>query len=178
MDGTLGLSLDSDNLFDELLKAIQGISSAFGLILGVFMILCTAKLFIKAGEKGWKAIIPFYNSYLTFKLCWKGKKFWAAFFLTFFLIITLGVLTFCVILLQYEDALAFDYNSFAIIAIIASAVIIVLSIWLLILQIKLNVRMAKAYGQEGAFAVGLIFLPVIFLAILAFNHDEYIGPQP
>ncbi len=33
-------------------------------------------LFQKAGDKGWKAIIPFYNSYTAYKLFWKKAMFW------------------------------------------------------------------------------------------------------
>ena len=28
-------------------------------------------IFCKAGEKGWKVLIPFYNEYLLFKIAWK-----------------------------------------------------------------------------------------------------------
>ena len=28
-------------------------------------------VFCKAGEKGWKVLIPFYNEYLLFKIAWK-----------------------------------------------------------------------------------------------------------
>ena len=35
------------------------------------------KIFVKAGDKGWKGVIPFYNSYIVFKLVWKVKFFFA-----------------------------------------------------------------------------------------------------
>lgn len=57
-------------------------AAGVGLILGAFMIWIVAlaiayeillivsywKLFNKAGEKGWKAIIPIYNDYVRYKL--------------------------------------------------------------------------------------------------------------
>ena len=40
------------------------------------------------------------------------------------------------------------------------------------------VKLAKAFGKSGGFAVGLIFLSVIFYCILAFDKSEYLGvPQ-
>lgn len=46
-----------------------------------------------------------------------------------------------------------------------------------VVLIILFLKLAQAFGQEDLFAVGLIFLSPIFLAILAFNKDiEYLGP--
>ena len=40
------------------------------------------------------------------------------------------------------------------------------------------VKLAKAFGKSGGFAVGLIFLSIIFYCILAFDKSEYLGvPQ-
>lgn len=41
-----------------------------------------------------------------------------------------------------------------------------------------NVSIAKSYGKSDSFAVGLILLPGIFLPILAFGKNEYLGPKP
>ena len=37
------------------------------------------------------------------------------------------------------------------------------------------VKLAKAFGKSGGFAVGLIFLSIIFYCILAFGDAQYIG---
>jgi len=37
------------------------------------------------------------------------------------------------------------------------------------------VKLAKAFGKDGAFAVGLILLTIIFFPILAFSDDAYVG---
>ena len=40
------------------------------------------------------------------------------------------------------------------------------------------VKLAKAFGKGGGFAVGLIFLSIIFYCILAFGPSTYLGvPQ-
>ena len=36
---------------------------------------------------------------------------------------------------------------------------------------------AKSFGRGAGFAVGLVFLPIIFLAILGLNDDRYRGPS-
>jgi len=38
------------------------------LLLGVIMIVALWKIFTKAGEPGWAAIVPFYNAYTEFKI--------------------------------------------------------------------------------------------------------------
>ena len=37
------------------------------------------------------------------------------------------------------------------------------------------VKLAKAFGKGGGFAVGLIFLSIIFYCILAFDQSQYLG---
>lgn len=46
-----------------------------------------------------------------------------------------------------------------------------------VVNILANIKLAKAFGQGGGFAVGLIFLPFIFQLILAFGSSEYQGIQ-
>lgn len=44
-----------------------------------------------------------------------------------------------------------------------------------VLMILANVKLAKAFGKGGGFAVGLILLNAIFMPILAFSDAEYEG---
>ena len=44
------------------------------LVFAVFMIVAMWKIFEKAGQEGWKAIIPFYNLYILLKIV--GKPGW------------------------------------------------------------------------------------------------------
>ena len=47
----------------------------------------------------------------------------------------------------------------------------------LVLQIVYMVRLARSFGKGGGFAVGLIFLTPIFIAILGFGDAVYQGPE-
>ena len=100
------------------------------LALAVLGIVAMWKIFEKAGEPGWAAIIPFYNLYVLFKITWgNGWKF---------LLLLIPIAKF---------------------------------VFLIITMVKL----AKAFGKSGGFAVGLIFLSIIFYCILAFGDAQYIG---
>ncbi len=45
----------------------------------------------------------------------------------------------------------------------------------IVFGIMTYVKLAKAFGKGGGFAVGLLFLGVIFMCILGFGKDEYVG---
>lgn len=108
------------------------------LAIAVLQIIGMWKLFTKAGEKGWKSIIPIYNYVILFKI--SGLSPW----------------------------LLFVYLA-AIIPFIG---------W--IAPIALNAvfayKLAKSFGKDGGWAVGLYFLPFIFYMILAFGSSSYVGP--
>lgn len=46
-----------------------------------------------------------------------------------------------------------------------------------VVLIILWVKLAQSFGHSAAFAIGLLFLPIIFLPMLAFGSSQYIGPQ-
>ncbi len=45
----------------------------------------------------------------------------------------------------------------------------------IVMMILMYIGLAKKFGKSGGFAVGLIFIPVIFECILAFGSAEYQG---
>ena len=47
--------------------------------------------------------------------------------------------------------------------------LMLIPIYNIILSIQTQVRLAKAFGKSGGFAAGLIFLPYIFIPLLAFG---------
>lgn len=47
----------------------------------------------------------------------------------------------------------------------------------IVILIMVMIDLAKVFGKDGGFAVGLIFLSIIFMAILAFGDAKYLGPQ-
>lgn len=53
--------------------------------------------------------------------------------------------------------------------------LLLIPIYNIILSIQTQVRLAKAFGKSGGFAAGLIFLPYIFIPLLAFGGTAYQG---
>ena len=53
--------------------------------------------------------------------------------------------------------------------------LMLIPIYNIILSIQTQIRLAKAFGKGGGFAAGLIFLPYVFVPILAFSGASYQG---
>lgn len=47
----------------------------------------------------------------------------------------------------------------------------------LVIAIIIMIELAKVFGKDGGFTVGLILLPYVFYPILAFGDAQYIGDQ-
>ncbi|MGN1021161.1 MAG: DUF5684 domain-containing protein [Aristaeellaceae bacterium] len=141
-------------------EGMSVLSSVISLAVMVISIVALWKILVKANEPGWKCLIPLYNTYTLFKISWKTNMFWVMLGLAIGAPL-LGSLMIAMDLLAAFAALLM------IAAVIAAMVIVII----------MNVKLAKAFGRSGAFAVGLVLLGVIFQCILAFGSDKYIGPQ-
>ena len=47
----------------------------------------------------------------------------------------------------------------------------------IIISIIINHRLSKSFGHDIGFTLGLLFLPFIFIPILGFGGDKYVGPN-
>lgn len=56
--------------------------------------------------------------------------------------------------------------------------LLLIPIYNIVVAIQMCIRLAKAFGKTGGYAAGLIFLPVVFMPMLAFGDSTYLGiPQ-
>ncbi len=133
------------------------------LAVAVFAIVCTWRIFTKAGQEGWKCLIPFYGAYVESKIVDYTVYFWFLLFGSLGFSILVGIIT----------GIAASNNSAQGLVTALAVLGLIYAIALLVMSIKYNIKLAKAFGQSGAFAVGLIFLPLIFRAILAFGSAQY-----
>lgn len=141
-----------------LLTAMLGVLLVILLVYYIIMVIAQWRIFAKAGQPGWKSIIPFYNSYILYKIVWQVKWFWIVF--------GLGILSSVVSWLNMSGG-----NGFLL---AVSRIIVVVAF---ILSVFLCSKTAKAYGKGIGFTVGLVLLHPIFMLILAFGSAEYVGAQ-
>jgi hypothetical protein len=103
-----------------------------GLVIGfVIGVLPLWVIFTKAGEPGWQALIPIWNTLVLLKIA--GKPMW-------------WILLFWVPILG------------------------------LVLYILMLNGLSVSFGHGSGFTVGLVFLGLIFLYVLAFDSSRYQGP--
>ena len=58
------------------LSGLISFISIFMIVMLVLTIIARWKMFTKAGEAGWKSLIPIYCDYTLFKIVWNAKSFW------------------------------------------------------------------------------------------------------
>lgn len=120
----------------SIIGTFMGICMVIVFAIAIVQIIAMWKLFTKAGQKGWKSIIPIYNQVVLFKIVKISP--W--------------------LLLLYFTLL---------IPVVGWIVTIALNAYF-------AYKLAKSFGKDSGYAVGIFFLPVIFYMILAFGKSEYV----
>ena len=123
---------------------------ACGLIRYLMTAIGYAKMYRKAGEAGWKAFIPVFNTYNNYKIAWNGKFF--------FLYAALYVLF---------GAIANGTGIALQLAAAAAGIVMV------VVDVKRNVKMAKRFGKGAGTGIALIFFPGITAMILGMGKAEF-----
>ncbi len=62
--------MDNEQAMEAIAGMFSGATALVSLVVMVVMIVAMWKIFEKAGEAGWKSLIPFYNTYILFKIAW------------------------------------------------------------------------------------------------------------
>ena len=152
--------------------AIGGVLATVAIVsvaVAVLGIIAGWKIFKKAGQPGWKILIPVYNAYILFKIV--GMNFWGWFaaLLGCSLIYTIfGGFTFTGLTETATGVyLNMNMNAVGWIFYVAEAVIGI------VMMAILSKRLATAFKKGTGFAVGLFFLSLIFEMILAFGPAKY-----
>ena len=139
----------------------MNISFILSMALSILVIVAEWKLFTKAGEAGWKSLIPIYNCYILFKIA-KNEGFGKMLGATI-----LGALLYCIGL-----GMILAGSSFGVIIFIVGAAAFIFA---LVIQFKMYADLSLRFGKEKVFAWGLLFLSPIFICILAFDSSNYDG---
>ena len=171
----------------EGMAVLAGLGIFFAIFLG-FMLLITVvmlviyfialwKLFVKAGEDGWKAIIPIYNTLVMSKIATGNFKLGAA------SLIVSAVYLFFMSIGNTLNMIATSGNdsSLAVLSIISlpmSLLAIVCAIGMAVIGGYFHYVFTESYGKETVWCVLSIFFFPIIMLILAFDKNtHYAGPK-
>ena len=149
---TTGVQTQEPGLFDALL-AFGGGLLAVAIILAliciavvVLIIVANCRIFVKAGEKWWKGIIPLYNSWVETKIA--GLKWY------WFVI-------FAILLAWTTGTGNLDTSNW------------VWSMALTLVGFNYNYNLCKKFGKSNSFAFWMTVLPFVFIPILGFGSAKY-----
>lgn len=153
--------------------------AVFWIIIAIIVVASLAGLwmvFEKAGERGWKAIIPFYNYYILFRIG-GHSGWWVLVLILPVLPSVIGALT-DVASAQGAVPATGDPNLAALGFFGALAFILTFLVFNIIIVVQgvLLYDVARSFGKGLGFAIGLSVLPFIFWPILGFGKSEYRGP--
>jgi len=107
-----------------------------------------AMMLRKAGENGWKALIPFYGDYLISQTAGCGFGYVLG------MVFTAGA---------YGGIFSGEF----------SVSVIILALLGLLLQYMVCRSLAEAFRKRPGFAFGLLLLPMVFYSILGFGDASY-----
>lgn len=115
-------------------------------------------VFTKAGEAGWKSIIPIYGDYVLYKICWDPKFFW----------VNLGLSILRRLLVWIGGG-----DPFILIRLLLALV----NVALFAVSLLLFYKLARSFGKGLGFTAGLYFFQPVFMMILGFGSARYYGPD-
>lgn len=146
-----------------LMGGIMAVFFTFAIAWWILQIIACWKMFEKAGEKGWKAIIPIYNYYIMFKIVDMKGWFWSIFCISIIYGIICGVN-------GYDGSNPnYDFAAHPIVLVSALVVCVVA----IVSEIIYSIRTSKAFGHGGLFAAGLFFFQPLFQMIIGFGKSKF-----
>ena len=141
----------------EMLSVISNyilFASIFSLIMMILHIIGVWNVFKKAGEPGWKSIIPFYNTYILYKISWNPMWFWLVLLggLIGAGLLSFATVTVCVILGALIELFTF------------------------IVRFVMYYRLCLAFGWGvGKYILTILFAPIMFM-VMGLGKSVYAGP--
>jgi hypothetical protein len=133
--------------------AVIIIAVIIGLAIAIFLLIAKCKMFSKAGESWWKAIIPLYDRWVIGKV--GGLAWW---WFPIFVVLT-GLTTKITIGTE-----------------VGNSVYTTASVWawaLVLVEFNYYYNLCKKFGKSGGFAFLCTILPIIGIPMLAFGSAKY-----
>ena len=132
----------------------MGILLVLALIWYILQVIADWKIFEKAGEPGWKSIIPFYNVFVEYDICWSG--FWGLLFIAAPIISGF---------IKTGEGMPAWHGT----------VVTVLGVLVCVLHFIQSVKLSKAFGKGTFFGILLFIFGPICRIVLGFGSARYLG---
>lgn len=147
-----------------LLKTIS-LSFIIFIVLAIYVVITIAqwKLFEKSGESGWKSLVPIYSSYIYITKIAREKSlyFW---FIILSLLCVYRLCSFCTL----PNINVSNFMIYLVYFVVFTNVILDFIVYSIV-----TISISENFGHGIGYSLGLIFLPFIFLMILAFGNSRF-----
>lgn len=141
-----------------------------GLAVFVLTVIARWKIFTKAGEAGWKSIIPIYSDYIEWKISWNNiMMFWVCLAL-----IVVGYILGMVggtFIVTADGQIASGTGGFMG---VLSWLLMVAGVVLACIQ---KFKLFKSFGKGVGWFIAYLFFQTIVTLVLGFGSAQYQGPQ-
>lgn len=131
--------------------------AVIGFLLWLFIKICQWIIFQKAGQAGWKSLIPIYDTFVLLRII-QRPQWWG------YLVIVVSIIQ--LILTTMLDGGNNESTSLQIMSSIATVIAFIYSV-------RITHGLSQSFGHGVGFTLGLLFLPYIFYPILAFGSSSY-----
>lgn len=132
------------------------------LLILVVLLVCAAadwRVYQKMGFQGWTTLVPVYNTYLLYKATFGNG--WL-FLIEVLVPVCAGFLSGLLSLVAFPVGY-----------IIGMLLMIAGSVTAMVMRVLVYLRLAKYFGQNAGFGVGLLLVTPVFMMILAFSDMMY-----
>lgn len=160
--------IDTKLLFPDISEGWAIAMDSFSLLLSivtlVLMVIAEWKLFKKFGEKSWKSLVPYYNSYIMYKHSWCKKAFWI-------FLVSDTLFDICNKTSSHLAETAPDNVWMTFLVLIS----VPLGIVAAVCSVLYAFRLAEAFGKGKIFGAGLLLMYSVFVSIIGFGKSQYNG---
>lgn len=152
--GQVGKALVTAEEIIVILSAALGALAMFFVLNYFYEVVAYWRIFKKAGESGWKSLIPVYSNYIRYRIVWSPLWFWVG-----------------ALLLAASVALELWGGEGGVWGGLSMGIG---GAWTLIHMIR-NYRMGRAFGRGVPFSLGMVVFPPLFTLILGLGGSVYQG---
>ncbi|MBQ6520415.1 MAG: hypothetical protein IJI14_17000 [Anaerolineaceae bacterium] len=149
-------------VFSNWLVDHYGIALSIAIPIICWFVQAVGKFFVfkKAGKTPWHGFIPVLSDWHQLDLSWNRMIAW----------LWVGILIICCLFLSgiFSGLMKpYIHDSLTIVFVITLYIIMIIDCY----------QLAKAFGKNFFFVLGLFFLFPIFMVILGLDNSKYLGPQ-
>lgn len=137
-------------------SAVLGALAMFFVICYLLDVAACWRIFRKAGQRGWKSLVPVYSSFVRYQISWRPLWFWVS--------AALLIVSF-----------ALGHYSGENVVLDGVAIVVGAAGWLV--RMAAQWHLARAFGRGPLFSLGMILFPPLFNLILGLGGSEYQGSR-